>query len=621
MCRPFPLVSDLRRILLLVLVSVWATAPSSAARPTDKEKGTQAPSVPQQVAEAQQALSVSEGAADARIQHKALTKLRNAYQASGAHEELLSTSIRCLELSEQLGDAGVLALDLQYISDAYLIIGDKEQAVENSRRAMYFHEVSGDRTSMANGGLHYLNVLLEADQIDEAIQQIQRTRDLFAALNDSSGLAHVALREGELALKQGQFKKAIGILEHAAPEFGGASMENERFAVLKLLTKAHIGLGQYALAEQVLERAKSLETSYGLPGERPEIFRLSSIIGEGLGRMQEALQDHKAYHVLQMQQQDQEAKARMAGSLALYKLNLKERANSQLRERNAMNEALIAGERKRNDLLMVVLGLFVLLLAGLLISIRRTMKAMQRVRLKNLVIQRQSEEIRTAAMDMEQQQIRLARSLVAEDEKEMMLKEIHHRVKNNLQIVNTLLSAQAGGASLQGIDELLEDTRSRVRSMAMVHEHMYSTGDLKKVDARTYLDQLGTKLLTSLGMEERVQLRLKVDHVEYGMDILVPLSLLINELVMNSAKHVFSKETTGHISISLERFPEGHQLTYWDSGSGMALDELLHGRTFGCRLMQALADQLGGKFRLLKGDGTRTVLLFQGEKPGLRIAS
>ncbi|MCB0922815.1 MAG: sensor histidine kinase, partial [Actinobacteria bacterium] len=216
---------------------------------------------------------------------------------------------------------------------------------------------------------------------------------------------------------------------------------------------------------------------------------------------------------------------------------MKEQANRRLQEKNDLNEERITAQNARSELLLTLLAVASVLVLVLGASFWNNYRVVRRLRLKNQVIRRQSDEIHAKNMELERNNLRLAESIVSEEQKELQLKEIHHRVKNNLQIVNTLLRLQGMHASSMDTADLLEEAQNRIRSMALVHEHMYRSGDLREVDARTFIEVLVGSVLNSFGLEDRIRALVQADRTEFSMDTLVPLSLLINELITNSAKH------------------------------------------------------------------------------------
>lgn len=182
-------------------------------------------------------------------------------------------------------------------------------------------------------------------------------------------------------------------------------------------------------------------------------------------------------------------------------------------------------------------------------------------------------------------------------EKVVLLKEVHHRVKNNLQIVSSLLSLQADRMTTPEAAAALLDTQDRVRSMALLHESLYRSGNLARINIPAYIQDLCSYLLSSLGQKaERVQVEQRVVPLTLAMEQAVPCGLIINELVSNALKHGFPGGRPGTVTVELAREDEaGLLLCVMDNGIGLppGIDAASSG-TLGLMLVRNLTGQLGG---------------------------
>ena len=200
-------------------------------------------------------------------------------------------------------------------------------------------------------------------------------------------------------------------------------------------------------------------------------------------------------------------------------------------------------------------------------------------------------------------------------EKEFLLKEIHHRVKNNLQLVSSLLNMQGEQIDSPAVKTALIDLRSRVRSMGMIHEHLYRSENLAKVDLITYLTQLCEQLHRVLVVTpESIQLHLELAAVNLAIDQAVPCGLLVNELVTNAFKHAFPAGRCGEVWVELQALSAGAglRLRVADNGVGMPPElDPQHFSSLGLKLGGNLARQLGGHLEIGPGPGTEVVVTFQ----------
>ncbi len=200
-------------------------------------------------------------------------------------------------------------------------------------------------------------------------------------------------------------------------------------------------------------------------------------------------------------------------------------------------------------------------------------------------------------------------------EKEMMLKEIHHRVKNNLQIVISLLNLQATSAGDARLKSQLTISQNRVRSMALIHQMLYRSCDLSNIDIEDYLLSIAGQLLSSYDeQKDKVQIRIDAKDIHFSIETAVPFGLLINELLTNSLKHGFPDNRKGNIGISLsETNKDEYELNYLEDGVGIPLT-LVNGHvlSFGMQLIDMLVSQLDGSISRIPSEGTAFRIKFRG---------
>ena len=198
-------------------------------------------------------------------------------------------------------------------------------------------------------------------------------------------------------------------------------------------------------------------------------------------------------------------------------------------------------------------------------------------------------------------------------EKELLLREIHHRVKNNLQVISSLVSLQADALADPALREVFGEVRDRVRSMALVHEKLYESGGLAKLNFSTYAKSLTKSLWDAHGTAAgRVQLHLEVEPVALTVAMAVPCGLILNELVSNALRHAFPAGG-GAVTVSLSREPAIGRLCLRVSDNGVGLPPGLdwrQSRSLGLRLVQMLARQLEGTVETGPGPGTEFCVTF-----------
>lgn len=200
-------------------------------------------------------------------------------------------------------------------------------------------------------------------------------------------------------------------------------------------------------------------------------------------------------------------------------------------------------------------------------------------------------------------------------EKETLLKEVHHRVKNNLQTVSSLLSLQARGIDDEEIRNLIKSSQNRVISMAMVHEMLYMRDDISKIKYKSYVQELGEYLVRSVkGSENNVSLTIDIPDIELGIDTAIPLGLLINEAITNALKYGIRDDDQGEIYVALRKEDNReYVLSIGDNGVGFPERvNFKNTKSLGLKLIHNLTRQLKGSIvRDLSKKGTNYVVKFR----------
>ena len=197
-------------------------------------------------------------------------------------------------------------------------------------------------------------------------------------------------------------------------------------------------------------------------------------------------------------------------------------------------------------------------------------------------------------------------------EKDVLLKEIHHRVKNNLQIIISLLNLQSGYIKDEATLKAVKDGQSRVRSMALVHEKFYQSDELSEIIFSEYIEKLCHFLYQSYGDKtDRIELQIIGDRIGLDMDTAMPCGLLVNEIVSNAYKYAFPGNEKGKILIELKKTNGKMKLLVQDNGVGFDEDfSLEKSESLGMQLIQALTSQLDGELKVSFENGTSFEISF-----------
>jgi two-component sensor histidine kinase len=196
-------------------------------------------------------------------------------------------------------------------------------------------------------------------------------------------------------------------------------------------------------------------------------------------------------------------------------------------------------------------------------------------------------------------------------EKEVLLKEIHHRVKNNMQIISSLLNLQSEKISNENA-EVFRESQNRIKTMALIHEKLYQSSDLSYIDFGEYADGLASYLIRSYAISREVSIDLAVQNIPLGIDLAIPCGLIINELVSNSLKYAFKDGHDGTVHIGLARDDNTYTLRVSDDGPGLPNGfDYRDSPSLGLQLVNTLVGQLEGTIELDSTAGAAYTIRFR----------
>ncbi|MBI5725825.1 MAG: PAS domain S-box protein [Planctomycetes bacterium] len=199
-------------------------------------------------------------------------------------------------------------------------------------------------------------------------------------------------------------------------------------------------------------------------------------------------------------------------------------------------------------------------------------------------------------------------------EKETLLREIHHRVKNNLQVISSLIGLQSHDIRDATAIEALKKLQNRIKSMAIIHEKLYMSDNLSRIDFADYVATISSNLFHIFGVDQReIKLFIHIDNLDLDLDSAMPCGLIINELLSNALKHAFPASRPGEIRVAMNREKDGSLvLSISDNGRGIPADiNTSKTTTLGLRLINILTYQLGGQLEIKRENGTEFILRFR----------
>ncbi|TAN42531.1 MAG: response regulator [Nitrospirae bacterium] len=198
-------------------------------------------------------------------------------------------------------------------------------------------------------------------------------------------------------------------------------------------------------------------------------------------------------------------------------------------------------------------------------------------------------------------------------EKEILLKEIHHRVKNNMQVISSLLELQSTYIKDKAALEVFRDGQNRIRSMALVHEMLYRSENMVHINFNDYIRNVSGHMFRFYGVSaNRVRMRMDIDNAGFSLDTAVPFGLIVSELISNALKHAFPGAREGEMTVSLHERGENIEFIFQDNGIGFPENlDFKNTGSLGLHLVNSLVKQLSGGIFMDRADGTKFVITFK----------
>lgn len=294
-----------------------------------------------------------------------------------------------------------------------------------------------------------------------------------------------------------------------------------------------------------------------------------------------------AYHYLAQAQKSQ--KKRLNEELAAVQNELRIKYDSDQKEATISSQQATILQQRRSQLLVLgIVALLVALLAVILYNARRN-------RQKNRRLEALNKELTHTNHQLDQRNA----------QNEVLVKEIHHRVKNNLEIISSLLELQSRQTQDESAQLAMLESQARVKSMGLLHQKLFQNQEQVSIEMRDYFQKLSDNLLQTFNAQEQVDVAVNMDPIELDMDTAIPIGLMVNELITNALKYAFPDRRDGRIELRLRQEDSEHlELSVADNGVGKAPGTAPKGSGFGTQLIQLLTQQLQGVMQESDGEGT-----------------
>lgn len=498
---------------------------------------------------------------------------------TGYNTEAQKYLFEVYDLEKARGDLEGIGNATNGLAIFYTNIGQDDKGIERYYEALEIFEQINDTMGQANVHANLGLTFVEQGKFEKAEYHLGQQGRLDSLLDYPRGLGFHFDFMGYLRSEQGRHEEAYEMHTTALKIREGLA-SNYNISESRVCVAASLyELGRY---DEAIEQAQIIldeNTDKQSLSHEQRAYEVLADAHEAKKNYAQALSYHKQYKLISDSIFNQDILDKVAEMDAKFDLAEREAEIAVLDAKNA-NAKLIIDQKSRTIVLASIgLGLVTIL------SIVLWFVGQKYLRQRRILAK-------------------------ANEDKDTLLREIHHRVKNNLQVVSSLLSLQGRSISDEAALKAINDGKRRVRSMALIHQDLYQHDNLMGVNVKSYLVKLCRELFATYKIDEdRVKLNLDIEDVDIDIDTLVPLGLIINELVTNSLKYAFPDERLGQLNINLKEDAQQLKLTVADNGVGYDVKDSTQG-SFGTKLINTLIKQLRGEMTLFGNQGTEVSIAF-----------
>ena len=483
--------------------------------------------------------------------------------------EVDSTSIflrNSLKIGEYLNDTTLMLYSNSALGIHFQYIFELEKSIEYFNKTISYFDEEEEKSSIAQTLVNVTNSLIDLERFDEVEENIRKIEGLTDA-DDDYMQAAIFLVKGryyeaidEPALSVNSFKRTKELnTEIGNPPFEMAAEDG--------MAMGYYNMGDFNNAAVHIERAISLAEESGDYNRLFDAYPVAYDIYKAQG------DDKKALYYLEENQKIVDSLKSEEAMATINELEIKyesEKKDKQLFESElALQQESLEKEKSKNQNYLLLVGLILVIAILVAVYISYHQKKKNITKLKQL-----NDQVNSSL-----------------EEKEVLLGEIHHRVKNNLQLVSTMLKLQGEDVNDEKLTPIIEDSTRRIQTMALIHQVLYQNDDLRAIRLNTYIQDLVETIHKAIG-DSKIINEFALDQIQVKIDTAIPIALIVNEIYTNSVKYAFDGSTKeqGKIKIELEDKEEFLLLKILDNGVGFNVAEAV--QNFGSKLINSFARQL-----------------------------
>lgn len=510
------------------------------------------------------------------------------YDDKGEVIKALEYYNKSLKIREKIGDKQGIAITLNNIGIIYLKQDLPHQALDYYLKSLKVKKEIGDKKSIAISLNNIAGVYKKID-LKKSLEYYTKALIIREEIDDRSGMAVTMNNIGTLYKSQNS-------LDTALQYYNKALQIRKEIGDKRGITNTYSNIGNIAflqnkltLAEKYGVKALNIAQQLGYIERIADAAKLLSQVYSKKSDWRNAFKMQNLFISINDSVKSQETELELIKQKAKYDLDKLKKEKELLLKEKSIQELV----NNKNKILAITLSLSLVFVLIIVVVVYRNGKKKDII---NQLLEKQKNEAEKKS-----------------EEKNNMLKEIHHRVKNSLQVISSLLRLQSYEFDDEYVRNKFEEALNRVISIARLHEQMYNSENLKEINVKKHFTPLIKELIKDYQVSTEIELKIDLIDFEMGSKTLIPLGLMINEIISNSLKYAFNNSDRGEISIKILHLNENKfLLEIGDNGVGMPEDfNFYESQSLGIQLIHVFAEQLNGEIELTNNNGTKYKITFE----------
>jgi two-component sensor histidine kinase len=522
------------------------------------------------------------------------------YLELGSANEAVEYGLLAVHTAKMHGDTSSIQLCTFYnrLGNNYEALGDYKKALDIQRKALKLALRFRDQETIHTIASNVAGVMIRLGLCQQALALLKETEKKYPL---KSELSHVMVDRRYIDIYRKLKLTSLGQkyserLEQIA--LSPMILEGDRRHIYSSLIPFYFDSKDYKKLEAYLKLSKALALKARFRIHLYNYYLWSAKLDSAKGNYIAAFEKYQKYSVLK-DSVFNENKARQISQLEIiFEVEKKNDSIQYLTKQSMLQSEMLRQAGHIQDITYVSIGMLLIIIALLIAGY--------------LLMRRNNRNITVKQNEINRKNISLEHLV---NEKEWLIKEIHHRVKNNLHMVAGLLDSQSEFLKSEEARSAIADSHHRIQSMSMIHQKLYQTENLSTIDMSAYIHEMVQYLKDSFKLGKNIIFVLDIDRVEMDISHSIPLGLIMNEAITNSIKYAFPNYRNGKITISLKQCKiNKFSLIISDNGIGLNKGfDIRHTNSFGLTLIQGLSDDIGGKLYINTDSGTTIEIEFDYE--------